>query len=116
MNLDRFKVVAETPDGETVSGWLVYHMSRDVYLVKDYDGPLGGGFYPVKPETVRPVEQTVEVQAQQESDDLVYCDECGGGPEDGTYVYERTVANGQVWHCSTCNRDGIHRRAERTQP
>lgn len=36
----------------------------------------------------------------------LYCDECG--EEDKTnFVYQRTCASGEVWHCKTCNQEHV---------
>jgi len=50
----------------------------------------------------------VSTRTLDENDKDVYCIGCGMDEQDGTYKYNRTVANGDEWYCTNCKDYHLH--------
>ena len=53
-------------------------------------------------------ETIVSTRTLDENGKDVYCIGCGMDEQDGTYKYNRTVANGDEWYCTNCKDYHLH--------
>ena len=43
----------------------------------------------------------------QQYEDSLYCTDCGNDKVDKTFIYSRTVANGEIWDCRECGKENM---------
>jgi transcription elongation factor Elf1 len=43
----------------------------------------------------------------QRYESQLYCTDCGNDKVDKTFIYNRTVANGEVWNCKECGKENL---------